>query len=326
MSSKYNKLVLISGGLGFIGSHVTILLPYKVLILDNLSNSSISRLTEIRKIKPDVEFYQGDYTNIKTLDYIFSKYNISAIIHLAALKSVPQSVADPQKYYIHNTLGTMSLITSMKSFKVENIIFSSSACVYKSKPTLLSETDELDPPNPYGKSKYDIEKYLEHIDIDSISLRYFNPIGGIFKEDNPNNVLPIIARCIKTQTVFNIFGTDYPTEDGTAVRDYISVMDVAEAHRDCLEILLNKNKYIRDMSRIQKIYNLGTGSGVSVQQLVQTINNLTNDKLKYKYTARRQGDVSHLIADPSLIREELNWKARYTLEDCLQDVIKLYGL
>ena len=315
-------MILVTGGLGYIGSHIVIMIPYPVLILDNLSNSFLDRFYELQKIKPDIELYQGDYTNICTLDYIFTNYDITAVIHLAALKSVPESVREPEKYYIHNTLGTMTLLNAMKNFKLDNFIFSSSACVYKSHPRALKETDVLEPSNPYGKSKVDIEKYLQCIALNSISLRYFNPIGGVFREEKANNVCPIIASCIKEERIFQIMGTDYPTKDGTAIRDYISVMDVATGHIAALEMLLNRNCHLH----YQKVYNLGVGEGTSVQQLVDCVNNLTGYKLQYECTGRRPGDVSHLIANSDLIRTELNWKPRHTLVDCVQDIIKIYAL
>lgn len=331
-------MILVTGGLGYIGSHIVISLTDHVIVLDNLSNSYQSRYDEILKYKTNVELVIGDYTNKNTIDEIFQTVfhhdvlhrdersnTINTVIHLAALKSVSESVLYPELYNQHNHEASKQLIDSCIQHSVKYFIFSSSACVYKPGDKLFVETDDLNPSNPYGWSKVHTEKYLESVSdkIKYISFRYFNPIGGLFVDTSPSNVIPKLLESMKQKTIFNIYGEYYNTRDGTAIRDYINVLDIATAHNDALKYLSNNN--IDD--KYQSVFNLGSEHGTSVKELIDAFNKCLEAKNKkmidYKFVEPRVGDVPMLVAKCDLVRELMEWYPKYNLEDSCNQIIDL---
>ena len=335
--------ILITGGCGYIGSHTSLLLlekGYSVIIVDSNINSSPKIIDKICKIaihksiniKEKISFYKGDLRDYSFLENIFEKEkasgnNISFVIHFAGLKSVSISKSNPLEYWDVNIGGTINLLKVMKNFDCKSIIFSSSATVYQStKNSLLTENDKLNPINPYGKTKEVIEKFLKDIFDSSetnfkiASLRYFNPIGahfsGLIGENpvgNPNNIFPTICKvAAKQQSFLEIFGNDWDTEDGTCIRDYIHVMDVALGHIKTLEFLLKKR-------HIYLIMNLGTGKGTSVLELINKFQEINNIEIPYKFTPRRKGDTGTVIADNTLLFETLGWKPTRNIEDMCKE-------
>lgn len=319
--------VLLAGGLGFIGSHIAVELlqnGYDVTIADDLSNSKIEVVDAIKTItQKSFKFYNSDLKIFDEVDKIFRENKIDAVIHLAGYKAVGESCAKPLMYYENNILTTINLLKCMKNYNVDLILFSSSATVYKStNPMPLTETSELGPCNPYGRTKYFIEEMLRDevasgSNIRAIILRYFNPIGahesGLLGDDPngiPNNLLPYISRvCTGKLEKLSVFGNDYPTPDGTGVRDYIHVVDLANAHLKAIEYM--------DKNPDTKIdfFNIGTGTGYSVLDIVNAYNKVCDGKVKYEITARRSGDVAELYANPQKASKVLGWKAKYDLQD-----------
>ena len=319
--------VLVTGGCGYIGSHTTTLLLKEnidVVIIDNLSNSKIDVLDKIREITgKSVTFYQEDLCNLDKVRSIFKKEKIDAIIHFAGLKAVGESVSKPLLYYQTNLISTMNLLTCMKEFSVKKLVFSSSATVYGNPSSLpILEDFPLSATNPYGQTKLMIETILKDVykadnSLDITILRYFNPIGahesGLLGEDPngiPNNLMPYIVKVATNKLpVLNVFGNDYNTVDGTGVRDYIHVMDLANGH-----ILALKNP-----KSGLKIYNLGTGKGTSVLELVTMFEKVNNLKVNYKIVARRPGDIAACYASNAKAKNELGFETKYSLEDMCKD-------
>ena len=319
--------ILVTGGCGYIGSHTVVDLlndGLEVVIVDNLVNSKRDVLEKIKKITGKcVTFYEYDLCDMEKLDSIFKKESISAVIHFAGLKAVGESVSIPLKYYQNNLTGTINLLLCMQKYNVKKIIFSSSATVYGNPKTLpIKEDFPLSATNPYGTTKLMIETILNDLyqsdnSFDITILRYFNPIGahksGLLGEDPngiPNNLMPYIVKVATGKLpVLNIFGADYKTVDGTGVRDYIHVLDLSYGH-----MLALKNKKTG-----LKIYNLGTGKGTSVLELVTMFETVNKVKINKKIVGRREGDIDACYASCSLAERELGFKCRYTLEDMCLD-------
>ena len=325
------KTILVTGGLGFIGSHTCVSLlekGYKILILDSLINSSIKVIEGIKKIslvnKNDIneriQFYECDLRDTLKLEKIF-KDNISeskridAVIHFAGLKAVAESIKYPLKYYDCNVLGTINLLKIMERFNCKKIVFSSSATIYgnSGKNCNIKEEAPINPINPYGATKVVIEDILQNLFLTSNTwsvaiLRYFNPIGahpsGLIGESplkTPNNIFPIINEVASGERKnLNIFGNDWETYDGTGVRDYIHVMDLADGHVSALAYLF------KNVGKIIKL-NLGTGNGTSVLELISIFKSVNNLEIPYLFTKRRKGDISRAVADITLAKEKLNW-------------------
>lgn len=322
--------ILITGGAGYIGSHTTLALleqDYDVVVLDNLVNASSAALERVKEITGrSITFYHGDINETADLQKIFSSHDITAVIHFAGLKSVGESVLKPLEYYKNNVTGTLVLLEEMRKAQVRNFIFSSSATVYGTPESIpLCETSRTGgTTNPYGTSKLMVEKILQdfssaHPEFSIIMLRYFNPVGahesGLIGEDPkgiPNNLMPYISQVAsgKLQQLA-IFGNDYPTIDGTGVRDYIHVMDLAEGHIKALEHINTQNGI--------KTYNLGTGVGYSVLQMLQTFEKVSGRCVPYKFMPRRDGDIAECWADARLAEQELGWKAQRGLEEMMRD-------
>lgn len=306
------KTILLTGGLGYIGSHICVELlnsNYSVVVVDKLINSNISIVEDIKTITgKDIIFYNADINDKIRLDNIFSGHKIDYVIHLAALKSVPESVNEPLKYYYNNVTGTLTLLSIMKKYGVNNIIFSSSAAVYKPCDYSLNEECELGPINPYGNTKWINEQILKDVGMDTVVLRYFNPIGnhssGLLFNKYGSNVMPKIGEALINNATFNICGNDYNTNDGTCIRDYVHVVDIAKGH---LAALRAPSGY--------HVYNLGTGVGTSVLQLVNKMG------VNYKIVNRREGDAAISLCDPTKIYKELGWKTTLTLDDMCKDTL-----
>ena len=326
-------MILITGGAGYIGSHTLIELNesgYNFIVYDNLSNSNIEAIKRVEKIinKPII-FIEGDIRDSKKLDEVFSNYNIASVIHFAGLKAVGESVEKPLSYYDNNVVGTIRLLECMKKYNCKSIVFSSSATVYGNP--ISNPIDESFPvgatTNPYGTSKYMIERILEDLYISDNSfkiviLRYFNPVGahegGTIGEDPngiPNNLMPFISQvAVEKREYLSVFGSDYDTHDGTGVRDYIHVVDLANAHVKAIDYINNKNS----KENILKV-NLGTGIGYSVLDIVKAFEKVSNKKIPYKIIDRRAGDIATCYANPKKSYEVLGWKAQKTLEDMCAD-------
>lgn len=322
--------ILVTGGMGYIGSHTVTLLineGYEVIIADNLCNSKIEVLNRIEKIcgkKP--KFYQISIQDEDKLDELFNNENIDSVIHFAGLKSVGESVLKPDLYYENNVGSSKVLLKLMKKYHVNNIVFSSSATVYGlPKRVPIIEDDPIGGcTNPYGETKVIIEKLLqaeskENPNLNIAILRYFNPIGahpsGLMGEDPngiPNNLMPYISQVAshKLECV-NVFGNDYDTKDGTGVRDYIHVMDLANGHIKALNKLKTKPGLV--------IYNLGRGEGVSVLELIHAFEKANDLKIPYVIKPRRPGDIATSYADPSKANKELGWKAELDIVQCCKD-------
>ena len=323
------RKILLTGGTGYIGSHVCIELiqkGYEVIIIDNLCNSSIKVLEHIKKItgfKP--VFYEKDTRDKSALLEIFNKYPIDSVIHFAGLKSLKESVDKPITYYDNNLIGTINLLAIMAQVNCKSLVFSSSATVYgKTKNVPIKENSPLSASNPYGQSKLLIERLLQDLYISDNEwniaiLRYFNPVGahesGLIGESPngiPNNLFPYISKVANGKLAkLNIFGNDYNTHDGTGVRDYIHVVDLAKGHLKALEVMKSDSKVL--------VVNLGTGKGYSVLDVVREFESASNQTIPYEFVARREGDVSECYADPSLAFKLLNWKAECKLGQMCQD-------
>ncbi|MBN7774071.1 UDP-glucose 4-epimerase GalE [Clostridium aminobutyricum] len=337
--------ILVTGGTGYIGSHTVIRLLEKeqeIVIIDNLFNSKLSVIESIEKItQKKVNFYCGDVCNRQMIRDIFMRHNIKSVVHFAGLKAVGESVEKPLIYYHNNIMSTLSLLAVMDEYHCKRLVFSSSATVYQDAKTVLpeqigtgiiegkaiSEDFPLNATNPYGMTKLMIEQVLRDIYMsdnqwDIVILRYFNPIGahesGLIGEDPngiPNNLMPYILEVAKKKRPYlNIFGNDYPTKDGTGVRDYIHVMDLADGHVKALEHMESRCGL--------KTYNLGTGKGYSVLELVNTFKKVSGVDIPYRITGRRLGDIASCYANPSKAEKELRWKANYSLEDMCRSAWK----
>lgn len=317
--------ILLTGGLGYIGSHTAVELlksGNNVIIVDNLSNSDRSVLNAIKKLtKTDVKFYKYDLRKETGLNKIFSENKIDAVIHFAGLKAVGESVEKPLEYYENNLESTINLLKAMRKSGVKNLVFSSSATVYgKAKSMPIYEDFPTSATNPYGRTKLFIEEILKDVSIADPSLniailRYFNPVGahesGLLGENPrgiPNNLMPYISQVSVGQLKeLNIFGNDYNTKDGTGVRDYIHVVDLAKGHLAALDKLKTRCGLV--------VYNLGTGVGYSVLDMVNAFNKCCGGKVRYKFAPRRAGDVDECFASPEKAYNELGWKATKSLDD-----------
>ena len=321
--------ILVTGGTGYIGSHTCVELldaGYEVVVIDNLSNSKIEVVDKIREItKKDFNFYEGDCCDKIILTKIFNENKIDAVIHFAGYKAVGESVKLPLKYYRNNLDSTITLLEVMNEFNVKKIVFSSSATVYGKPKTLpIKEDFPLSTTNPYGTTKLMIEDILRDIyksdnDWSIAILRYFNPIGahksGLIGEnpnDIPNNLMPYIVKVAnKELEILSVFGNDYDTHDGTGVRDYIHVVDLAKGHIKAIE------KVLKD--KTCDAYNLGTGNGYSVLDIVNTFEKVNNIDVKYKIVDRRPGDIDACYADPSYAKQKLGWEAKLGIEEMCRD-------
>ncbi|WP_137226603.1 UDP-glucose 4-epimerase GalE [Shewanella sp. MEBiC00475] len=317
--------ILVTGGAGYIGTHTVVELlkaGQKVVIVDNLSNSSVEALARVRTITgKDVTFYQGDILNKALLQKVFTDHSIESVIHFAGLKAVGESVAKPLKYYENNVTGTIILCQVMAANNVKNLVFSSSATVYGDPASLpIKEDFPTGATNPYGQSKLMVEYILADLHNSDNSwniarLRYFNPVGahesGLIGEDPndiPNNLMPFIAQvAVGKREKLSVFGNDYNTPDGTGVRDYIHVVDLAVGHLQALKKLQTKPGLVT--------YNLGTGIGYSVLDMVKAFEKACGKTIAYQISPRRPGDIAACYADPSFAATELDWRATHTVED-----------
>ena len=326
--------VLITGGAGFIGSHAAVEFlnkGYDLVILDNFSNSKPCVLDRIRQITgKDFRFYQIDLLDKPALDQMFDECpDIDSCIHFAGLKAVGESVSKPLAYYHNNLTGTINLCNAMQEHGVKVLVFSSSATVYGDPATVPIREDfpTGNTTNPYGETKHMIERILKdlqfaHADWSISILRYFNPIGahesGLIGEDPagiPNNLLPYITQVASGKREYlRVYGNDYPTHDGTGVRDYIHVVDLAQAHLSALELAMTKQGI--------DYFNIGTGNGYSVLDVVHAFESVTGKPLPYKIEARRPGDIATCYADPSKAEKELGWKAKYDMHRMCQDAYR----
>ena len=323
--------ILVTGGTGFIGSHTVVELlntGREVVVIDNFSNSKPDVLEKIKKITgKDFKFYEIDYLNKEELEKVFKENQIEAVMNFAGYKAVGESVQKPIEYYTNNVTGALILLDTMRKYEVKKFIFSSSATVY-GEPEKIPITEECrtgGTTNPYGTTKLFIEQILKDIyksdpTWDICILRYFNPVGahksGLLGENPqgiPNNLMPYIARVANGELKeLSVFGNDYPTKDGTGVRDYIHVVDLAIGHIKALEKLEKEKQGLY-------IYNLGTGKGYSVLEMIKAYERATGKKVPYKIVARREGDIAECYADPSKAKKELNWEATRTLEEMCLD-------
>ena len=321
--------ILVTGGAGFIGSHTLVELlnnGHDVIVIDNLSNASKISLERVREITgKDILFYEADIRDRAVLDRIFEEHPIDAVIHFAGLKAVGESVAKPIEYYDNNLVGTLVLLEAMRDHGVKKLIFSSSATVYGTPEQLpLTETCRVGgTTNPYGTSKYFQERMLEDVCVSDkewsvILLRYFNPVGahpsGRIGEDPkgiPNNLMPYVAQVASGKLErIGVFGNDYPTPDGTGVRDYIHVVDLARGHLAALKKLEEPGVHI---------YNLGTGVGYSVLDMIHAFEKACGKTLPYAILPRRAGDIASCYASSAKAERELGWKAEYGIEEMCRD-------
>ncbi len=337
------KNILVTGGAGFIGSHTCLLLlkkGYEVNVIDSFVNSSpksLEKIIDIYKLEnntnvPKLNIYKGDLRDKQFLeDIFFDLYNndkkLDGILHFAGLKSVAESVENPLLYWQVNVLGTINLLEIMKKYNCNTFVFSSSATIYSQKENcLLSESSALNPINPYGKTKFTIEIILRDIfeasaiNLKFASLRYFNPIGAHFSgligenpKGKPNNIFPLLINTATgEQKVFKIFGNDWPTHDGTPIRDYIHVMDLADAHIQILENLFQSNS---DFIQL----NVGTGIGTSVLDLLKIFEKVNNVKVPYVFSQRRPGDACNVVADNSTLTEKYKIVPKFNIEEMCKD-------
>lgn len=321
--------VLVTGGAGFIGSHTCVELlddANQVVVIDDYSNSHPAALDRVGEITgKTVAAYDVDLRDRSGLSKVFEKHPIDAVIHFAAKKAVGESTQMPLKYFDINVGGTTNLIRTMSDYEVNRLVFSSSCSIYGDSPAApLEESDPANPTNPYAFSKWMCERLLSEAcrflpQLSVIALRYFNPVGahpsGLLGEDPlgvPNNVMPYLSQiAVGRLTELSVFGGDYPTPDGTAVRDYIHVVDVADAHRVALEHLDDQTGF--------RVFNLGTGSGVSVLQLVTAFSGACGQDIPYRIVERRLGDVASLIANAGQVEREWGWRTKRDLADMCRD-------
>lgn len=323
--------ILLPGGAGFIGSHTAIELleeGKEIVIVDNFSNSNSKVLDVIKKITgKDFKFYEIDYMDREKLEKVFEENEIEAVINFAGFKAVGESVQKPIEYYINNISGALVLLDTMRKYDCKKFIFSSSATVY-GEPEKIPLTEDCKTggtTNPYGTTKLFIEQILKDLYVsdnawDICILRYFNPVGahksGLIGEEPqgiPNNLMPYVVRVASGKLKqLSIFGNDYDTPDGTGVRDYIHVVDLAKGHLKALEKIEKEGKGLY-------IYNLGTGTGYSVLDMVKVFEKVTGKKVAYQFAPRREGDIATCYANPQKAREELGWEATKTLDDMCLD-------
>lgn len=320
--------VLVTGGAGYLGSHTCVSLiesGYDVIVVDNLSNSEVSMVEAVAELSgQSIGFYEVDVCDEEALDAVFKEQisqdsPIESVIHFAALKSVGESVDKPELYHSNNVGGTEVLIKVMKANGVEKLVFSSSCTVY-GQPEVMP-VDEgapfLPAESPYGETKQKCEELISKSGLSAALLRYFNPIGahpsakiGELPKGVPNNLIPFLCQAVAgLRPKLTVFGNDYPTDDGSCVRDYLHVCDLAEAHVAALE---NHNDFVR-------AYNLGTGKGISVLEVITSFERAIGEKVPYEVGPRRKGDIVAIWADPSRAQTELNWSSKRTVEESLSD-------
>lgn len=323
------EMILVTGGSGFIGSHTTLKLieaGYSTLILDNLSNSSIQVLDRIHELsghRPG--FIEGDIRDQATLDEIFKSHSIGAVLHFAGLKAVGESIEDPIRYYENNVGGSLKLLKAMQQAHVRRLVFSSSATVYGDPTSVpIPETAPLCATNPYGRSKIMVEEAIRDLfqadpHFQAAILRYFNPGGahpsgrlGENPRGVPNNLIPLVSQVASgVRACLHVFGSDYPTQDGTGVRDYIHIEDLAEGHLKALESLSPQKPSLT--------LNLGTGKGYSVLEIIRAFESSSGKNIPFKVVARRQGDIATCFADPSEALRQIHWKANRDLSAICMD-------
>lgn len=324
--------ILLTGGLGYIGSHTCVELldeGYEVLVIDNLCNSKASVVDRIHRISgKSIQFIEGDLRDVQLVNQLFQQHQIDTVIHFAGLKAVGESVEQPLNYYDNNLVGSLVLFEAMQKHQVKKLIFSSSATVYGNPASVpIMEDFPLSVTNPYGRTKLMIEEILRDLAIADPSwhialLRYFNPVGahhsGLIGEDPhgiPNNLMPFIARVAHGKSAqLSIFGSDYPTKDGTGVRDFIHVVDLALGHVKTLAKLAQGPGVFT--------YNLGTGTGYTVLEMVHAFEKASGKPVPYQLVGRRPGDVASCYADVSLAERELGWKATRSIEHMCADTWK----
>jgi len=325
--------VLVTGGAGYIGSHTLVCLldlGYDVVVYDNLVNASVEALHRVEKITGQkINFIEGDVTDSRALDDLFVTYSIDVVIHFAALKAVGESAQFPLKYYETNVRGSLCVLKAMEKAGVNQFVYSSSATVYgEANPSPYVETMNLgSPSSPYGASKVMVERILADTaranpNFRAVSLRYFNPIGahpsGHIGEDPsgiPNNLLPFITQvAVGKRETLSVFGGDYPTEDGTCVRDYLHIMDLAEGHVAAIQWLAERSDF-----RGVEAFNLGTGNGVSVLEIITSFETATQQKIDYQLVERRLGDLPEFWANADKAHNVLNWQAKRTLSEMMKD-------
>jgi len=336
------KRILVTGGTGFIGSHTCACLlenGYEICVLDSLSHSDIRSLSQIKQIFTNkkiniadkLKFFKGDLRDKEFIDYVFKKSGneakpIQGVIHFAGLKAVAESVLNPMKYWENNLIGSFNLIKSMLENNCRTIVFSSSATVYgKTSDTLIKESSQIQPINPYGSTKFAVENLLNDIfrakkDKWRIAiLRYFNPIGahpssliGENPLQKPNNIFPLIINAAYEQKDLKVFGNDWPTHDGTCIRDYIHIMDLADGHIKALDHLMTNSSQLINL-------NIGTGHGYSVLDLIKTFEIINNVKVPFKFSDRRKGDVCKLVANNLRAKKILNWHPNRSIEEMCRD-------
>jgi len=323
--------ILITGGAGYIGSHTCVELlnsGYEIVVIDNLINSKEESLKRVKKITgKNFKFYKCDLLDKKFLEKIFDDEKFEAVIHFAGLKAVGESIKIPLKYYLNNLVGSLNLFEVMKEKNVKNLVFSSSATVYGVPEKVpICENFPLSVTNPYGRTKLMIEEILRDVyNSDNswkiILLRYFNPVGahenGLIGEDPngiPNNLMPYVAQVASGKlSELKIFGKDYPTKDGTGVRDYIHVVDLAKGHLKAMEKIFKTEKGIF-------VYNLGTGNGISVLEMINAFEKTSGKKISYQFVERREGDVAECYANTELAEKDLNWKAEKSIFEMCKDL------
>lgn len=321
--------ILVTGGAGYIGSHTCVELVengYDIVIIDNFSNSSETSIHRVEEItSQSIPFYEVDLLDISSLREVFKEHQFDAVIHFAALKAVGESVDIPLKYYENNIGGTLNLLKVMKEFDVTDIVFSSSATVYGDPVSVpITEDFATQPTNPYGWTKLMVEQILSdvqraNLNWNVILLRYFNPVGAhqsgkIGESPNgiPNNLVPYISQvAVGKLNKLQVFGDDYPTPDGTGVRDYIHVVDLAKGHVSAIR------KFEEHPGL--KIYNLGTGKGYSVFEMIKAFHKASGREIPYEVVGRRAGDIAECYADPGKANRELNWKAVYEIDKMCED-------
>lgn len=334
--------ILVTGGAGYIGTHTCIALHevgYDIVVYDNLSNSSRESINRVSNlIGQPIDFIEGDIRDAEMLRQVFSSHHFFGVIHFAGLKAVGESVAKPLLYYNNNVSGTITLLEVMAEYDVKNLVFSSSATVYGDPEVLpIDEKSPRSCTNPYGQSKLAVEHILEDLAVSDdswnlIALRYFNPVGahlsgqiGEDPNDIPNNLMPYISQvAVGKLAKLNIFGNDYPTTDGTGVRDFIHVTDLAQGHVAALNYLEQKislNEYKNDQEYSVGFLpiNLGTGKGTSVLELISTFSKVSGQAVPYQFASRRAGDIASCYASADKAKELLGWEAKLSITDMCQD-------
>ncbi len=325
-------MILITGGAGYIGSHTVLNLiektDYKIIIFDNLENGHIETVNTLLEINSDrIIFEKGDLRNIEDIENVFNKYSIDGVIHFAAFALVEESVQNPSKYYRNNIYGTLNLLDTMIKHNVRKIVFSSTCATYGDivEQTPIDEKHPQNPINPYGYSKLAVERIMDDYDkaykLKSIILRYFNVAGADDKgrigewHEPETHLIPNILKS-NDNKVFTIFGDDYDTRDGTCIRDYVNVLDLAEAHRLSYEYLIKENK--------TDVFNIGTGEGYSVKEVFEACERVLNKKIPVEIKGRRAGDPAVLYADIGKVKSILEWKSEKSLEDSIKSAYLWY--